>query len=415
MVYPSPTAKQIQQEKGLNEDSLAWSFYNSVSSLFAIVGPLACSGLLRVFHQSRKRTVFGIAVAGASFWFLNCLTKVNIWIGVAVRAFLGVVMGAYSAISPMYMIEIAPKDAEGFFGCLTQIGIVTGLVLFDFIGPSLSYIALNIVGGFICVAQAISIWFIEESKADHELDRQKGDDSLKVSLSDNTIHEESLFQKENLFGLFIGIAMMLFQQFCGINAILTNLAPLMDQSGLKIDGNYQAGIASLAQLLAVFVAGGLMDKLGRRLCWIISTVIIVVFLVIFAIDDKLEFSPVLPLVCIFLYQLGFGLGMGPIPWFIIPEYFSDELRPTATAIVSGSNWIFAFGVIFMWPAMKKGIGLFGSLVLFACVTFVAVIFGILCIREPPGEEEKVARRTSSCNLEKEPYGSSRNLASFHEN
>ena len=39
--------------------------------------------------------------------------------------------------------------------------------------------------------------------------------------------------------------MMLFKQFCGINAILTNLSDIMNDSGFDIDGNYQAGIQAM--------------------------------------------------------------------------------------------------------------------------------------------------------------------------
>jgi SP family facilitated glucose transporter-like MFS transporter 2 len=102
--------------------------------------------------------------------------------------------------------------------------------------------------------------------------------------------------------------------------------------------------------------------------------------------------------------------MGPIPWFIIPEYFSDKLRPTATAIVSTSNWLFSFSVIFMWPAMKKGIGIFGSLVLFACITLVSVIFGVFCIKEPREAKEKMEK--SSGNKEAQSTG---DVASMQEN
>ena len=112
--------------------------------------------------------------------------------------------------------------------------------------------------------------------------------------------------------------MMFVQQFCGINAILTNLSDIMDKTGLDIDGNYQAGIASCSQLIAVFVGAMIIDRIGRRITWIVSCSMIVVFLLIFALNVKFNWSTILPLICIFLYQLGFGLGMGPIPWFIIP-------------------------------------------------------------------------------------------------
>ena len=128
---------------------------------------------------------------------------------------------------------------------------------------------------------------------------------------------------------------------------------------------------------------------------------IVVFLLIFALNTKYDWSTVLPLICIFLYQLGFGLGMGPIPWFIIPEYFNDDVRSMATMVVVASNWIFAFVIIFVWPAMKNGMGMFGSLLFFMFISVGAIIYGIFCIHEPKqhGDEEQLRKVSQENNKE----------------
>lgn len=379
--YPSPTAKEIKQLHHLSDDSLLWSFYNSVSSLFAISGPFLTRVILNCFHSSRRQTVFVISLMGVIFWLLNCLTKINIWAGIVVRAFLGIVMGANSCIAPMYLVEIAPDGSSGFFGCLNQIGIVVGIVLFDFIGPSLTYFSLNFVGASICLLQSILIFFIAESPAVNN-EYQVIMDANEEAKDQNP----SLCRRKNMPGLISGVTMMFLQQFSGINAILTNLATIMDDCGLSIDGNYQAGIASTAQLIAVIIGAFIMDKFGRKMIWIVSCGIIIVFLLIFALNEKYKWSKILPLFCIFIYQLGFGLGMGPIPWFIIPEYFDNLVRPSATIIVTASNWIFAFLIIFIWPAMKKSFGFFGSLLFFMGITVGSFLFGIFVVHEPKSKK-----------------------------
>ncbi|KAK8895239.1 glucose import [Tritrichomonas musculus] len=384
MCYPSPAGKEIREHFKLSENAAEWSFYNSVSSLFAIAGPFVTVGFLKAYHNSRKKVVFTCACLGTAFWLLNCLTKINIWAGIIVRLFLGIVMGAYSSINPMYLVEIAPEGTTGFFGSLNQIGIVVGIVFFDFIAPSLTYMSLNYIGAAICALQACLIWIVEESPAVEKINQ----DEEEMRHDEEEREKETLWQKKYAFGLCSGILMMLFQQFCGINAILTNLSDIMNDSGLDIDGNYQAGIASCAQLIAVFVGAMIIDKIGRRITMIVSCSMIVVFLLIFALNVKYNWSNVLPLICIFLYQLGFGLGMGPIPWFIIPEYFNDDVRSMATMIVTASNWIFSFLVIMVWPSMKSGMGMFGALIFFLCISFCAIIFSAFCVNEPaPVEEE----------------------------
>ena len=385
MCYPSPAGKEIRAHYDLSDDAYQWSFYNSVSSLFAIAGPFVVVGFLKAFHNSRKKVVFTCSCLGTAFWLLNCLTKVSIWAGIVIRLFLGVVMGAYSSISPMYLVEIAPEGTSGFFGSLNQIGIVIGMVLFDFIAPSLSYMKLNYIGAAICALQACLIWIVEESPAVHIINQEEEDRKN----DSNAEKKETLWQKKYAFGLCAGIIMMLFQQFCGINSILTNLSDIMNESGLDMDGNYQAGIASCAQLIAVVVGALIIDKIGHRITMIISCCMICVFLLIFALNDKYDWSNVLPLICIFLYQLGFGLGMGPVPWFIIPEYFNDDVRSTATMMVTASNWIFAFLVILVWPYMKDGMGMFGALIFIVCISFCAILFSAFCIREPDAQNKAV--------------------------
>ena len=379
MCYPSPTGKEIRSVHHLAEDSFKWSFYNAISSLFAISGHFITSLLLHLLSNSRKKVVFTGTCLGTAIWLLNCLIKINIWAGIAIRALLGVIMGIFSSISSMYLIEIAPKGRKGTFACLGQIGFVIGLILFDFLGPSLSYMQLNYVGAAICALQASLIWLIEESP-------QVANINIIEKLQSNQPHKKFdyklLCKKDNVIGIIFGVLMMLFQQFCGINAILTNLADLLSKSGLNIDGNYQAGISSCSQIISIFIGVFILDKIGKKITWIISCAMIVAFLLVFALCIKYDLSNSLPLICIFLYQLGFGLGVDLIPWFVIPEYFNDDARSPAMMIIVSSYWIFAFIIILLWPAMKKSMGLFGLLLFYMFIAVTAIVFGIFNISEP---------------------------------
>lgn len=108
---------------------------------------------MKAFHNSRKKTVFICSILGIAFWLLCCLTKISIAAGIVIRAFLGIAMGLYSTISPMYLVEIAPKRTSGFFGSFNQLGIVIGMIFIDFIGSSLTYMELNYVGAAVCALQ----------------------------------------------------------------------------------------------------------------------------------------------------------------------------------------------------------------------------------------------------------------------
>ena len=374
--YPSPAGNDIRARHHLKEDSISWSFYNSISSLFAISGPFVSNKFLKIFNNSRKKTILVLSLLSIVFWLLNCLTKISIYLGLITRALLGVVLGSYSSIDPIYLVEIAPEGLNGFFGCLNQIGIIIGLLLFDFVGPSLTYMELNYLGSGLALLQFCLIWWVDESPTVETLNNKK------ITEDEFDKDKRKLFQRKYAFGITFGILIMLLQQFCGINSILTNLADLMDKSGFKIDGNYQGGIASCAQLISVFVSAIFIDKIGRKITWIISCSIIIVSLLFFALNTEFNWAKFLPLICIFLFQLGYGLGIGPIPWFIIPEYFNDDVRSKATTIAVASNWLFTFITILVWPYMNSGLGMFGSLLFFMCMTVIAIIFGGIFIKDP---------------------------------
>ena len=382
IVYPSPAGADIRAHHHLSNNSFQWSFYNSVSCLFAIAGPFLTKLLLILFHGQRKKTVFVIDIIAIVFWLLNYLTKVNIWAGIVIRAFLGIALGAFSSIGPMYLVEISPRDASGFFGTLAQIAIVTGQVFTDFVGANLSYLNLNFVGAGVAALQGILIWFIKESPVYKKL-RNEEEKAINVQNEEKT----KFFTKENIKNLLIGVALTFFQQFAGINGILTNLSDIMSSAGLDIDPNYQAGIATLAQVIAALIASFIIDKLGRRNVWCISSASAAVFLLIFALNEKFNWSNVLPLIMVFLYQLGFGLGLGPITWFLGSEYFNDETRPTATMCCTTTNWLFAFIIILIFPQMKSSMGLFGALMFFFAICILSLIFGIFCIYEPKKKNE----------------------------
>jgi MFS family permease len=235
---------------------------------------------------------------------------------------------------------------------------------------------LNVVAALECVAQAILIWFIQDSTVNEE----------NQTPAPGANGDESLLERKNLCQLLIGLSLTFFQQFSGVNAIATNLTDLMNESGLELNGDYQAGIASVAQLIAIMIVGLLMKTIGHRGCWIASSCLSFVSLAVYAAHLKQNFAPSVPLICIFVFEFGFGLGLGPMPWFA-PQFFSDSLRPMASAIITASDWIYAFTVILIWPPMRKGIGAFGGIVFFTIITVIGTVFGAFFAREPAARIE----------------------------
>lgn len=340
--FPSPPGK------GFNSDHhLEKSLLNTLTSAFAILGAFLTAGLIKVFHNSRKKTLFTISCISVGFWAFNFLSTISILWSVLSGALMGISLGCLSTIDPLYMIELHPEEKQDFYGILCQLGVPIGMIIFNFLGPTLTYMELYYVGASIDFFLAILALFIDESPAVAAIRLEE-----EKSIIEN-IPMESLFQKKYIISIIFGILLMFFQQFCGITAIITYLVDIMTKTGIGLDQYYQAAITSSAQIVSICCGAAIIEKIGLKITWIVSCAIVVISLLIFALNEKFYWSNILPLVTIFFFQLGFGLGIGPIPWFVIPEYFTASLRSKASIITVSLNWLFAFVTIEIWPQLDR--------------------------------------------------------------
>ena len=384
LAYPSPAIPSMEEEMDLSE--FEKTYFNSISSLFAIVGPFITSFLLK--FTGRKSVTFIVAVSGCAFWCLVFLTREEcFWFGMIGRALLGLVMGGFSHIVPMYIVELAPEGKTGFFGSLNQLAVAFGIVVVYFVGTFLEWFETAVVGCFVCLLMAILLWFIPESPAVAESKSQ-------------IVQKESVFQKKYLKPLVVSIFLMFFQQFSGINAILTNLTQLFKDAGITIEPGIASTISASAQVISVLCGGFLVEFMGRKIAWGVSLGGMSLALILHTLSFKIKMPNWLPIIIVFLFLLFFGLGAGPLPWFYVSEQFGSSVRAQASSVVSSSNWIFVFIVISVYPSLKDAIHEFGCFLIFAIISIVGTIFGLVNIKKDAGDinlngiDEKIFGDTS---------------------
>jgi MFS family permease len=188
---------------------------------------------------------------------------------------------------------------------------------------------------------------------------------------------------------------MLFQQLSGINAILTNLKGLLQDAKVRLDSGYAGAISSSAQVIACAVAGILIQKFGRKVIWVISFGGIAITDILYGVTEvphvknqgKHKIPPEVALVVIFVNLFCFGVGAGPIPWFIVPELFESSVRSLSCTIVSVTNWVFTFAILMGFDFVKgTKLGLSGCMFIFGAVSVVSTIFGFVYVKAGTREE-----------------------------
>jgi MFS family permease len=313
--------------------------------------------------------------------------KDHFYVGFISRALLGITIGGFSSLQPMYIVELAPPDVTGFFGTLPQLAVASGFPVVYLVSEWVNWKLTSVVGAVICGALALLVWLVPESPAV----AQETTITLKAAEP-----EESVLSATYLCPLAVCICFMFFQQFSGINAILTNLTELYRNAHVDLSAGYASAITAIAQVIATLTAGFAIEKLGRRPVWVVSFVLVTLTDVLFGLANwpgvGEKFGHWAPIILIFFNLLGFGLGAGPIPWFIASEMFPSSVRAAAVSVASTSNWVIAFAVIQGFPPTRDAIGIHGAMIVFAVASLVAAVFGLFFVKDPEAIEERLQQR-----------------------
>jgi MFS family permease len=128
----------------------------------------------------------------------------NMYVLLVCRAFQGIFVGCYMAITPIYINELAPKDIVGSFGVFTQLSIITGIIVSYALGlllskinaaPFVFYRVMVTSNSVTIIMQSILLLvdYIPESPC--SLIRQNQNDRAKEVIAQFTVEKEV----ENVF------------------------------------------------------------------------------------------------------------------------------------------------------------------------------------------------------------------------
>lgn len=131
-------------------------------------------------------------------------------------------------------------------------------------------------------------------------------------------------------------------------------APTVYESAMKMSRNMSlilGGCTSLAYLVGSFIPLFLVDRFGRRVLLMLSGAGLCLCFVLVAILLSLDSIRAAygATAFIFLFQIFYGLGWLPVPWFYPSEISTTRLRTKSAAIASAFNWLSVFAVVKITP------------------------------------------------------------------
>lgn len=419
--YSSPVNADFLRFSILTEDQCSW--FSALLNLGAILGgPLA--GFL-VEKMGRKTTVMLTALPYVFGWLLIAASghPYVIYIG---RTLTGLGVGMTSLCVPLYLAEVAPKEKRGALGSGYQIGSTIGILILFSVSLSLEWRWLAIFSAIFPSLLVISMILLPESPRWLLMRRSKEEclvvlqwlrrgktkeeiaiecEEMEVSVIEQKAIEQfswsHLFTEKSLRSpLILSLLLMIFQQFCGINAVIFYTHSIFETSGYEGDSGMPSVIVSSVKVVITVFTTTIIDRAGRRALFILGGLGMALsclalglyyFLTIQLEHSSSQLSWV-SLASLIIYVISFSLGWGAIPWVIMSEVFPTRARGMASGIATAVNWSCSFLVTKMFVPLQGLILPYGVFWLFCGVCVVGTLYGLLCMIETKGKSlEEIER------------------------
>lgn len=185
--------------------------------------------------------------------------------------------------------------------------------------------------------------------------------------------------------LLIASILMVFQQFGGINAVLSYAMIMLEDAGIS---NPEVAEISLTvmQIIATAVSCLIVDKVGRRILLIVPGAIMSISMVMLGVGEHYKKIPKeFTMVFLCLYIIGFSIGWGPLPWTVMSEVLSTRIRARATSLATAINWLCNFLVVKFYVSMKISFGVSGLYIFYASVCCLSAVYVFFVLPETKGK------------------------------
>jgi MFS transporter, SP family, xylose:H+ symportor len=346
------------------------------------------------------------AVSSLGMALSNSLT-----VFIAMRFAAGIGVGMASMLSPMYIAEVSPAPVRGRNVAINQLTIVLGILITNLVNYQLAdkgsdawrwMFGLGTVPSLLFL---IGVLWLPESprwlykarqneRAQRILQKIGGNDFAGETMNDIACSMSSgskqsysaVFAKAVRPAVLVGIALAVFQQFCGINVVFNYTSTIFESVGANLDRQLFETISiGLVNLVFTLIAMWQIDKLGRRPLILFGSLALSIIYIIMALLLKNGASAGLVSVFVLLAIASYATSLAPVTWVLISEIFPNKIRGLATSVAVISLWAAYFILVFTFPVLAENLGTYGPFWLYAGICLLGFFFIMLRVKETKGK------------------------------
>ncbi|XP_068248541.1 facilitated trehalose transporter Tret1-like [Palaemon carinicauda] len=384
-----------------------------------------------VAYIGRRMCMIMLAAPYALAWSLVAFAA-NPTVMLIGRFLSGICYGVTTVAGSTYIIELPDLPIRGALAAIPTIFFGLGLVLTVGSGMIMRWFEIPFVAYTVMLLCCVIMYFLPESPT-YLVVAGREDEAVKVLKSlrgpDADIQQEIkslqdcnegkadepiwrlLLQRDVLRLLIISMVLFFIQNFSGLNVMYFNTTRIFLASGSTFDENLATILVFLLKLGGTFVAIYYLDRIGRRVCMILSLSIMAACLftmgtylhiktpsvdphstVNMSTSDlhegtedpdshEAKSNEYLPLVCLTVYMFASCIGAHPVPWIISTEYFPTIIRGQASALCVMVCSLFNFAVLQLYTPMQEVLTMAGLYWFYASVSILGVFFCLIFVNE----------------------------------
>lgn len=387
-----------------------WSQVVSISLLGCVLG-IPFSGL--VADRLSRRYLLKMVALGFIFGTALCALANSLIMLLIGRFIIGICIGIASYIAPLFIAEIAPPDRRGTLVLINGLTITFGQAIAFLIGYLLhdyspdSWRLLLAIGSIPALILFAGMYYVPHSPR-WVMKKHGMEEARKIlkrirprhyniqneinEIQSNFKHASGnyrlLFRAPVVGVLSVGIALGLFQQFSGINAVMYFGPVVLESAGFYPVKNAILATFFLGAINFLFTLFTLLyiDKLGRRFLLLTGTMIaafswfsVALFFQVDVPNHKLWILSALT-----VYVIGYCISVGSLFWVLISEIYPLHIRGLAMSIATVMQWAANFVVSLSFLAIYQNLGQVLTFSLFGFLCLLAFSFVYYFIPETTG-------------------------------
>jgi len=396
----------------------------SCALIGCLLGALASGCLSDKFGRKRllilSASLFAISSLGTAT--AHSFAHFVLW-----RILGGIAIGLASNLSPMYIAEVSPAQARGRLVSINQLTIVIGILLAQIINwmiarpvapdataldilnswngqtgwrwmfgvtaiPSLLFLA-----GMYAVPESPR-WLARRGKlpearailarigGDKYADRAIADIESTLANDVEKVNFKDLLEARMAPILALGVALAVFQQWCGINVIFNYAEEVFSAAGYHVsDILLNIVITGAVNLVFTFVAIASVDKAGRRVLMLTGAAGLAVIYTVLGTCYRLKSQGIHMLLLVIAAIGCYACSLAPVTWVVISEIFPNRIRGAAMSVAVTSLWAACFILTYTFPLMNRNLGPANTFWIYAAICAIGFLFIKLRLPETKGK------------------------------